>query len=564
MVVKKREKLMKKRFLLILFAFSILFGLTAGAYFLTYSFQLEKEVVHVYWNSDGSESLDYTFYFQNASDGHAIDFVDVGMPNSSWQYPSVTADVNGISVDISTDYQGSGVGFAVDLGKYAIRSGESGRVHVYVGKIDKVLYPSEKVEDHASAVFSPTWFDSEYAYGETDLTVSLHLPPGIQAEEPRYYYPSSEWQGERVPEIKIDESGRVTYTWHTTQAKPYLQYTFGASFPKKYVPASAIVSPSLLERLGIDKDALIGMAVCALFAFFFVGIPILNGIAQRKRKMKYIPPKIAIEGHGIKRGLTAVEAAILMQEPLDKVLTMILFGVIKKGAASVTKRDPLRLKIANPLPENLHAYEKAFLQAFADSKNNRAKQRKDLQKMTVALVKSVTEKMKGFSRKETIAYYKSIMERAWQQIEAADTPEVKSERYDKALEWTMLDKEYDQRTKDVFRTGPVYIPTWWGRYDPTWQKPAGAGPAASPQPTSHNAPSVPKLPGADFAASMVAGAENFSSNIIGNLNDFTSKVTNKTNPVPVSTSSGYHGGGGSCACACACAGCACACAGGGR
>ena len=46
--------------------------------------------------------------------------------------------------------------------------------------------------------------------------------------------------------------------------------------------------------------------------------------------MQYMPPKIAIEGHGIKRGLTAVEAAILMEQPLDKVMTMILFGVVKK------------------------------------------------------------------------------------------------------------------------------------------------------------------------------------------------------------------------------------------
>ena len=47
--------------------------------------------------------------------------------------------------------------------------------------------------------------------------------------------------------------------------------------------------------------------------------------------------------------------------------------------------------------------------------------------MTVKLVNSLSDKMKGFSRKETVAYYKSIMERAWQQIEAAGTPEVKSQ-----------------------------------------------------------------------------------------------------------------------------------------
>jgi len=47
--------------------------------------------------------------------------------------------------------------------------------------------------------------------------------------------------------------------------------------------------------------------------------------------MQYLPPKISIEGKGIKRGLTAVEAGILLEEPLDKILTMILFGLIKKN-----------------------------------------------------------------------------------------------------------------------------------------------------------------------------------------------------------------------------------------
>ena len=79
--------------------------------------------------------------------------------------------------------------------------------------------------------------------------------------------------------------------------------------------------------------------------------------------------------------------------------------------------------------------------------------------------------MKGFSRKETQQYYRTIIEKAWKQVETAETPEVKSEAYDKNLEWTMLDKEYDNRTREVFRTGPVFVPTWWGRYDPTFNQP---------------------------------------------------------------------------------------------
>ena len=134
----------------------------------------------------------------------------------------------------------------------------------------------------------------------------------------------------------------------------------------------------------------------------------------------------------------------------------------------------------------------------------------------------------------------------------------------------MLDKEYDDRTREVFRTGPVFIPTWWGRYDPTFNRPSVAsGPAAPSQSgmPSGGQISLPTLPGGSFAASVVTGVQSFSSGVIGNITDFTSSITNKTNPIPVSSpsrSSGGRSGGGGCACACACAGCACACAGGGR
>jgi hypothetical protein len=181
--------------------------------------------------------------------------------------------------------------------------------------------------------------------------------------------------------------------------------------------------------------------------------------------------------------------------------------------------------------------------------------------MTVKLVRSVSEKMKGFSRRETLDYYKSIMEKAWQQVEAADTPEVKSQKFDETLEWTMLDRDYDNRTRRVF-THPIFVPMWWGRYDPTWR-----GSTATPISMPASSRGSTSLPGADFAASVVTGVQTFSSKVIGNVNDFTSRVTNVTNPPPPppKTSGGSRGGGGrSCACACACAGCACACAGGGR
>jgi len=212
------------------------------------------------------------------------------------------------------------------------------------------------------------------------------------------------------------------------------------------------------------------------------------------------------------------------------------------------------------LPEGLHQYEKDFLGAFRAGIN--LKQRRlDLQDMTVRLVKSVSEKMKGFSRKETLDYYKGIMERAWDQIAAAGTPEVQSKMFEEALEWTMLDKDYDDRTRRTF-TRPVIVPTWWHRYDPGYGRSVSA-----PRPVSTGVPAsgsrASGLPGADFAASVVGGVQTFSQRVIGNVGDFTNRVTTVTNPLPksASRSGGGRSGGG---CACACAGCACACAGGGR
>jgi len=551
---------MKRRLAVLIVVLTLMALITTSAAAQDYSFSMPKLTVHVYLNEDGTIGLDYFFVFNNDSGGHVIDFVDVGMPNGEYDWDSISADVNGNPVSISSDYQGEGgSGFAVDMGPYAIQPGQTGQLHVVVGSIDSMVFPDSDDSNYASSEFSPTWFGSQYVHGNTDLTVVLHLPPGVQPEEPRYHLPRN-WAGTDAPITGIDSQGRVTYTWNSPNANGSSQYTFGASFPASYVPAAAIVRQSFFESLNINFDSIISTLVCCGFAFFMFGVPLISVVGAQRRKLQYLPPKISIEGHGIKRGLTAVEAAILMQEPLDKVMTMILFGAIKKNAAEVIKRDPLDLKVASALPEDLRDYERDFVKAFqAEDKRT---QRKDLQDMTVALIRSVGDKMKGFSRKETVAYYRSIMERAWQQVEAGDTPEVKSQMFEEALEWTMLDKDFDDRTRRTF-TGPVYAPMWWGRYDPSWGHTGGGV----------STPSVPNisggrsgLPGSAFAASVVSGMQNMSSSVIGNVNTFTSGVTKVTNPPPPpSRSSGgsSHGGGG-CACACACAGCACACAGGGR
>ncbi len=562
--------MVKRSLILIGFVF-LLFLIPGSALAQDYYFRMDREVVDVFFNDDGTTSIYYNLEFYNDPSGHSIEYVDLGLPNYTFNTNNIQAQVNGVPVAYisSSEFEGSGSGVAIALGNQAIPPGQSGTLEVSVVGIKDLFFVDDENNDYASAVFAPNYFKKSYVYGSTNITVTFHLPPGVKPEEPRWHNAPKGFPEE--PDAGHDTQGRITYTWRNASANPYSEYKFGASFPAVYVPVSSVAKPTLSDRTGINADTIMGFLCCGSVGGFIALIAWLGITSEKRRKMKYLPPKIRIEGHGIKRGLTSVEAAILMEQPMDKIMTMILFSVIKKGAARVISKDPLQIETLTIDTEKLRSYETKFLEAFQETKS--AMRRNKLQDMMVGLIKSVGTKMKGFSHKETVAYYQSIMERAWQQVESAETPEVKMDKFDEHLGWTMLDKDFDEHTQDVFRTGPVFVPMWWGRYDPTWSSSAtpGTSKVSTAKPSiggGRSAPSLPNLPGGEFAASVVGGIQGFSKDVVGNVTDFTSKITNKTNPVPkTSTRSGgwsSGGGGSSCACACACAGCACACAGGGR
>lgn len=554
-----------KRLALLSLVALLLLALPGSALAQTYSFSLDREVVNVYWNADGTQSIDYVFTFTNDTGVSPIDYVDVGVPNANYDLNSVTADVDGRALTDITRSEYVSPGVAVGLGGLAIPAGRSGNVHVVIGRVERVIYPDSDDQNYASAVFVPTFYSSEFVHGSTSLSVTFHLPPGVQPTEPRYHIPEN-WPGASEPQTGFDSEGRITYTWSSLQANGYSQYKFGASFPAQYIPDSSIVRVSVLETIGAFLAALAPFAACGGFVLFFALIVGLSAWSNSRRRLQYLPPKISIEGHGIKRGLTAIEAAVVMQKPLDQVLTMIMFAVIKKEAAKVVTRQPLKLEVVQPIPEGLQPYERDFLQAFL-LPSEREKQRA-LQDLMIALIKSVSEKMKGFSRSETLAYYEDIIKRAWAQVQTAETPEVKSQKFDEVMDWTMLDRDFSRRSQDVFGGGPVFVPMWWGRYDPGFGRSTVAPSSAAPASFGGGGKvSMPQLPGANFAASIANSTQTFAAGILGNVTSFTSRITDKTNPVPppsrTSSGGGFRGGGG-CACACACAGCACACAGGGR
>ncbi len=520
-----------------------------------YRFNLAENRVNLYINGDGTAQIVYDMTFVNDPGADPFDVVDVGMPNSTYSLSEIRASIDGVPLGNISNSPYVKPGVAVELGSYAIPPGGSGTLHLEATVRD-LIYQDSKDAEYASLEFAPTWFDSQFVHGPTRLEVNFHLPPGVTADEPRYH-------DQEFTEAYF-ENDRVVYSWVYDNAQGDQQYVFGASFPQKYL-AEGVVQKAPAFR--IDFSACCSSPALWIIAFG-VGWAVLGfagNRAQKRRRMQYMPPALAVEGTGVKRGLTAVEAAVLLEAPLDRVVTMILFGLVKKGAITVESEKPLKLRATAPLPEDvkLWYYERRFLDAILDDGKLGELA---LREMIIDLIGDVNKKMTGFSRKETKAYYKDIAARAWQQVEAADTPEVLGTRWGEGLEWTMLEEDWDDRTRRVFHDRPVVLPHWWWFYRPWGASTAHARPSAPMSgPSGGGTPvTLPTLPGADFANTVVTGIENTANNVVSGVENFAGKVTQKTNPPPKSSSSSSRGGGYSCACACACAGCACACAGGGR
>jgi hypothetical protein len=399
------------------------------------------------------------------------------------------------------------------------------------------------------------------SHGTTRLQVSFHSPLGVTENEPKYHTDRGKWE----PTDKYIEDDRVVYVWLKEDADASKQYKFGASYPKVFFDEGVVQKAPAFT---LNVDAICGSPI--VWIVLFVGmwglIALVSNRSQQRRKMKYLPPAISVEGTGVKRGLTAVEAAVLLEAPLNKVMTMILFGLVKKGLVAVESEKPLKIQAVDPLPQDakLWYYERRFLAAIKPDGNMAEGALRD---MVIDLISDVNKKLTGFSRKDTRAYYQDVAARAWQQVEAADTPEVLGERWGDGLEWTMLEDDWDDRTRRVFQDRPVVLPMWWWFYRP-WATGAGmpSRPSVpSPRPSGGGIPvTLPTLPGADFANTVVGGIQNVANTVVSGVEKFTGGVTQKTNPPPKPSSSSRSGGGYSCACACACAGCACACAGGGR
>jgi len=182
------------------------------------------------------------------------------------------------------------------------------------------------------------------------------------------------------------------------------------------------------------------------------------------RRKPYDSPVVSMDGIGVNKNLDPVEAATLLRIDPKRVLTMIMFELMKNGNIKLLGTEPIRLEPVSR--KGLNYYEKLYMDAIVGDKLDEDK----LLDCFKVLARRVVDKTRPYCRKDTEDYYRSKIEEAWAEIKAVDTPELKLEKYDTNMFWLMADEQFNKKTKDYVSDAPgsntVFVPNyyWWYPY----------------------------------------------------------------------------------------------------
>ncbi len=537
----------------------------------SYSFAVPEMLMHVIVQPDSSAQIIYDITFENY--GSAIDIVDIGTPHGDYDLDTMSASIDGVTLtDIrQSEYVDPGV--EVHLADHAIPSGGKGTLHFEMTMPD-MIFTDTTNKENASLQITPTWFDSSLVRGTGTIEIRITLLEGIQLDEVLY---------QDVPFTdKGTENGRVVTVWRFENVAATQAYRVGVSFPQRGLTNIVKVSTWdlfiqwLKQAAGTVGEMIGGCLPVAFFIFILWGI---FASVKKAGKPDYLPPIAQVEGGGIKRGLTAPEAAVILEMPLNKVLALVIFGMLEKGLVRQTDDTPLKVEIAEPYrtadkPDLkdaearaayrrtvaqqqgtvIHKYEDAFLDLIEAHPDKWVKQLKVVAPME-ELVKATAAKMQGFDLSDTQDYYRRVIERAMQQAAALGDIEQREQYLDKYAPWLMLDKDY----RTVMTVGGYnYWPRWVRQTRPAAATPLSV-PSGGGAVRGGSGRAAPKF--GDVASSFAGWAETTMGGMAAAI-----MPTALQKPTSASTSTSRSSGSFHSSCACACAGCACACAcaGGGR
>lgn len=600
----------------------------------TYRFSVPELNMQVYVQPDASALIVYDITFENASFASPIDIVDIGTPHDDYDIGNMSASVNGIAARTIRPSEFVDPGVEVHLGGQSIRPGETGTLHFEM-TIPDLVYQDTTRDDYASLQITPTWFGEEFVSGSTNVQIAIHMLPEVQPEELL-------WQDEPYTSVAVFEEHTVA-VWQMPNSHATGPHLVGVSFPQRGM--TRVVEQTILDLavkwlednpnvhfiLGAIAVAILGfiffrfsggtgvtvfVILAGILVFLlisstpslFCALPALlllfgfNEYSLSRRKPRYLPAIAQVEGGGIKRGLTAPEAAVLLELPLNKILTLVIFGLLEKEIIQQTKADPLTVELAPEfrVPDGLtkaeerigyrhtvaqkvgvalRSYEHPFLDVIQDNPGIPVS-RLELGEPMKKLIQQSADRVKDFDLSDTQDYYRKIIARAVNEAKSLGDIQMKEKYLDEHLQWLLLDKNYPM----VF-AAPDYT------YQPVWVRPhrtVGRVLGVPSAPTGSSSGSGRPSTGGrtsfgDVAASFAGWTENTMGSLASAIAPGSLQVQAPTGgfvnlsgvdrvtgdifqALAKASSSGGSGGSGGSSCACACAGCACACAcaGGGR
>lgn len=543
--------MVKKRILL------LIIGLTCFSLIPQVNAQREyyfgQEWTKIWINQDGSIDLFYNMSLTLES-GNDINLIYIGQPNYDFtigqardQYGNIlqTSDISS-----SGDYKAQ-----VNLNS-PLKAGET-IWFTLTTNVAKMIFEDQTNPGNDGMQFTVSWFPVTIL----DSRVIIVLPPQVSQSEVR--------TGEILWNNTLLEEDRLAIYWEKQNSQPNERFSVAVSYPKQEGWTS--FSESSGGSGWIDYLLSNFFLVAGILVVGLVGVIL---IAILLSKQKYVKPKVGIESLGILRGLTAVEASYLIGLKPPKIVTEILYSLLKKRAIWVQSTKPsLKFLIQKQFQDKtgtrknpLRYYEIDFLKAI---KEDGTLDEKKLAKTVMFLRSTLEEKLKGYCRKDTIEYYKKIVEKAWSQVKAAQTPQLASKAYDEQLLWLFLDPKLQDKTQISFQNQNFNPnPLWfWYWYSTGSYQVKSPNKSITKPPTS--AQRAPSIPGADFANNIATAVENSANNIVVSLEKFANSILPppptkpKTSKQPVHRKAGCVCACAACACACACVSCACACAGGG-
>ena len=542
--------MVKKRFHILIIAFTLVFALAAISTVNAQGrvYQIDHEYVKIWINQDGTIDLFYDMSLTLDS-GPNINYVFIGQPQGDF---TVGEAVDQYGHSLTTSDESSGSDYKVRVNLYQpLSAGRTIRFNLTTN-VARMVWEDKKIEGNVGMQFTPTWWEQASVY---DLRILVVLPTGVSSDMVNTTMVL--WDNTVV------EDGRLGVYWETQNLSPDEQYPVGVSFPAEYVEnyeTQTTGIEAVFQDLGL-------ILIAAVF-----GVIVIVAVIYAASKKSYLSPQLSMETLGIRRGLTAVEASYLLDMKPTKIVTEILYSLLQKRAVWVESTNPaLKLRIMPSFKnktgtnENpLRYYEIDFLHALKD---DGTLDEGKLAHTVMFLRDTVEQKLRGYSRRDTLDYYRKIVTKAWSQVEQAGTVELASKAYDEQLLWLLLDPNTRSRTETVFHDRPFEPSPFWFWYwygyrhynpHPTY-KPNVDAPAQAAKP--------PTIPGAQFADNIATAVEKTSSSIVTDIEKFANAILPvqppKASHTPARSEADCVCACAACACACACVSCACACAGGG-